>query len=268
MSSDDTPIGSLLELAHANDPVVVFDSEHQVALVPDGWKIQDLSPFLPPPPRIQQRFLALDAASFIEYAKAYAESPAIFADEDAGAWSAILDHHPTALDRGACDHTVRFEPPWAPEFFAWLAHSGQPKSHTDFVRFLEDRGRDIASHPAGAVFDAIRSLDVKSDAAFSSEITLTTGAVKFALEENIRGTSRGSFAEIPSEWTVVLPPYLGLKPRGFTCRLRYRVKDRSLSIWYEIVEKDSLVRTARRDMSDYLREGLPNIPLYAGRLAA
>lgn len=254
----------LLALVQANSPLLKLGDEHGVIVVPHGWEARDAKAYLPPPARIRQTYEAQTTQSFCDYVDRYAETPAIFADEAQGRWVAVLDYHEGPGKRGHSEHVARFAPSPSIAFGAWYKAHGQQLSHTDFVRFLEDRARDIVSHPAAEIFEALRSLNVRNDAQFSSEVSLTNGAVRFAVEETIRGQSRMGQAEMPQAWTVAVEPYEGLPHQRFDCRLRYRVKDQALTLWYEIVDRDNVVLEARRAVSSKIHEELEDIPMYSG----
>jgi len=221
-------------------------------IAPDGWglKYPEIPAF---PSRIAQQVALHSAQSFGTYVKEFAEeSTAIFLDEDKRTFTAILDYHGGGNGKGDdeaprwCEHVATFLARTTPEWDTWFGRNQKAFGQVEFAEFLEDNLIDVAE-PAGAdLLEITRTLEAKKDVAYSSAIRLHNGSVRINYDEVIKGTAntQAGIIEIPEQFTLQIQVIRGGSQFRFPVRFKYRLKDRALVLWYEIVRPHKILEQA------------------------
>lgn len=225
---------------------VRFDDEHQVVVTPIGFQVHNLASMLPPPKRVQQRVTLLTPADLCAYVKAWGrtETTVVFADEPQAAFEAVLDYHTEANERGTCEHTAHYTCPKSNQWELWMVASGKAMTQAVFAKFIEENLPDIKTPPAADLLQVALQLDVHKSAKFSSELRLDNGERQFEYIEEIRGTQRKGSLQIPEVFRIAIPVFHDGKLYEIDARLRYRMNDGNLSLWYELVRAIDTYRLA------------------------
>lgn len=250
---------------------IEFDLEHRVVALPDGWRVHDLKPSLPPPRRIQQRVELLALGAFTDYVGKFKGSEtAIFADEEKARFEAVIDYHaagmpPEINPRGHCDHVALYNCPLSDEWKIWLAHTGKPFNQVDFGRLIEDNLPDVVEPPAARLLEVVLKLSVLKSANFLSETRLDNGETKLRYEETIRDQSKQGDLAIPQEFTLAIPVFVDGDFYRLKARLRYRIDDQKLRLWYDLVRPEETRRDATKAVSADVVKALPDVPFFAGK---
>ena len=232
-------------------------------MVPEGYEIQ--YPEAPDnPARIVQTVALEDAQGFSSYVKEFArDSTAIFLDDDDRKFTAILDYHKGGHgDAEAempewCDHVATFMARTTPEWETWSGHNQKAFGQVEFAEFIEDNLLDVVE-PAGAdLLEITRTLEAKKDVAYSSAIKLQNGSVRINYDEQIKGTAntQAGVIEIPQQFTLQIQILRGGSAFRFPARFKYRLKDRSLYLWYEIIRPHKLMESAMEEAVKSIEEG-------------
>jgi uncharacterized protein YfdQ (DUF2303 family) len=232
-------------------------------ITPEGWKLQ--YPEIPAfPSRIAQQVTMHNAGSFSAYVKEFAEeSTAIFFDEDKRTFTAILDYHlggnghEDAEAPRWCDHVATFVARTSPEWDAWIGRNMKAFGQVEFAEFLEDNLIDVIE-PAGAdLLEITRTLEAKKDVAYSSAIRLQNGSVRINYDEVIKGTAntQAGVIEIPEQFTLQMEVIRGGSQYRFPARFKYRLKERALILWYEIVRPHKILEQALNETLAAIQDG-------------
>lgn len=218
------------------------------AIVPDGFRIQaveDLvSEFRATPARIIASRRLSSAESFIRYVNLYggAETIVLY-DASKSTVTAIVDYHGKA-DPGWCEHTAVFTPRLTPEWKLWLASNRQRMSQVEFVEFIENNAPDIKTPPAAEMKQMVRELKSQRKVDFNSAVNLKNGNVSFQYTETDSAKMGKGNVEVPEEFTLRLVAHESGDPVEVEARLRYRITDGKLVMWYDlfrphIIEQDA-----------------------------
>jgi uncharacterized protein YfdQ (DUF2303 family) len=252
--------------------VLTLGDEHQAVVLPEGWQVQDISKMLPPSARIKQRVELLTLESFVAYVlKFRVAGTAIFADETAATFDAALDYHSresapaTPPTRGACEHIGRYACPQSEQWKLWKGSDGKKVPQAEFARFIEDNLVDIMTPPSGDMLQVVLSLQVHKAADFKSEIRLDNGQTQLQYEETIRGSTRGGDLVIPDTFGLGIPVFIDGPSYPVQCRLRYRLDEGKLAMWYELVRPNDVYRAAVKEVSDSIRKQLADTPFWIGK---
>jgi uncharacterized protein YfdQ (DUF2303 family) len=120
-----------------------------------------------------------------------------------------------------------------------------------FAQFLEDQDPSTIVEPdAGRLVEIARTLEAKTDVSWQSHIRADNGAHRFAFLETINGsaaTAKDGKVEIPAEITLALQPFEGSKPYGVKARLRFRLAQGKVKLWFELVRMQDVLKEAFND---------------------
>lgn len=230
--------GSLGEAKAVNGGAVPY------AVIPEGAAVEDLERLLPAPVRARAEVTAKSEATFSAYVNRFkGENTSIFADQQAFSLVGVIDYHgPTAA--AWCDHRVSYSAPRSLEWQTWRTSSGKRMAQPDFAQFIEDNVVDIRS-PAGAdVLEVARSLQAKKAVEFVSAIRLADGSQQFTYNETVDGSAAKGTLKIPEEFKLGIPVFFGGESYEVTARLRYRIAEGKLQMWYELYRPEHIEQDA------------------------
>lgn len=259
-------VREILDAARAGARIERLGDEHAIAILPEGYTARDISQHLPPPERPRAKVQILSLQSFIDYVKAFGgDHSAIFADEQQGSYSAILDYHTAAGDRGTCDHRVDYTCPESIEWKTWLAASGRLMTQVEFAQHIEANLPDIVAPSPADMLQVALTLQVKKNVDFSSEMRLTDGQHQFRYDETIQGSTRAGDISIPEAFEIEIPVLFGSPRVRIPARLRYRLTDSRLAIGYELIRPQHVRLEAVSRVTEELQRALPAVSLFAAK---
>lgn len=237
-------------------PMVVVPNDCQVVNLA-GYKFSE---YAATPHRKKATVSVLDAASFLEYYTLFSdENSRVFADETKSQVLAILDYH-GAGEGGPRwgQHRLRLDLRKSPEWLTWTGHNGQAKKFTqvELAEFIEDNTPDIREPNAATMLELARTLEARTESDFQSAIRTSNGNVQFTYNEQTKGTFGSGKVEIPEQFVIGIPVYVGGARVALTARLRYRINGGKLAIWYDLLRVDQVERDAFMGTLATIKEGL------------
>lgn len=228
------------------------ERSYPVVLVPEGFKVESLRPFIERdvPDRRRANVSLFDAASFGAYVNAFkSKETRIFADVKTSTIVAIFDYHQEGESGAArwaqnrASLTLRKTPEWE----RWVGMHGQRVAQLAFAEFIEDQLPDIADPDGTTILQVSRSLHATKTTNFVSDVRLDNGQTQLTFHETIAGSAQvnAQKVDIPSEFTLGIAPYEGADKYQVRARLRYRVGDGArLTIGVDLVRHDVVLRDA------------------------
>lgn len=246
---------------------IILDAEHRVLMLPEGWQVHDVSRYLPPPERIQQKVELLTLEAFTGYVASFKTANTIvFADETTAHYEAVLDYHSaTDAKRGASDHIARYTCPQSDPWKLWNGSNGKPLDQVGFARFIEDNLPDVASPPAADFLQLVLQLQIHKTASFVSDTRLDNGQTRLRYEETVRNESKQGDLQFPDAFVIGVPVFVDGKRYPVKARLRYRLDDSKLRMWYELERSAEVFRNAVKEVSETVRKTLTDVPFWAGK---
>lgn len=221
-------------------------------VIPENHKLVKLDDHRAHPLKIKQHTHHTTAESFVEYYNVFGgEFSVIFIDHEDSKFYAILDYHGDAP--GDNDHTATFRLKKTVEWGNWLGNNKKQMTQEDFGRFIEDNLEEIIT-PAGAeMLEIALSIQAKTDTKFSSAQRLDNGQIQLAYHEEINGTAgaKGQL-KIPQTFTIGLKLFEGGAPYQIEARLRYRIKDGALILWYELIRPHKTIEANIDDTTAFI----------------
>jgi len=224
------------------------------AVVPVGARIESLEQFNLQPIRARAGVTAHSDATLSAYLNRF-KTPAsvVFADQQKFVIVGIIDYH--MRDTGAAgavasdgaawrEHRVSYSAPKSLEWQTWRGRDGKSMSQAEFAQFIEENVVDIRS-PAGAdMLEVSRSLQAKKSVEFSSALRLADGDQQFSYAETISGSTSQGRISVPAEFTLGIPVFFGGQPYAVTARLRYRINEGKLALWYQLYRPEHVEQDA------------------------
>lgn len=257
---------AVLEIAKlAKNPTVDTSQPIPFAVVPNDYKVLDLSAqkynnFAPNPIRKKQRVRVDDAGSFCAYYRAFSDvNSIVFADEPKDEIYSILDYHEVleGLPRWG-EHRLSLPMTHSEEWNRWMRRNGEAHKFTqmDFAEFLEDNAPDITLPNSATMLEVARDLSAKTEVDFSCAMRVANGSVAFKFSEQVKGTFGSGEAQVPENFTISIPVYLGGRRVAISARLRYRINSGKLTFWYNLLRPDAVERDEFRAVQVEIGEAL------------
>lgn len=214
--------------------------------LPPGYKLELHEALLPEPRRIRQFIVAHEVGGFISYVNRFKSAKAAIycAGRSSPKLAAVLDDDQPG-EPSHRTHTCAFPCPLTLEWSTWIAADKKPMAQVEFAEFLERNLREIAEPNGADMLTAVLSFQDTGRAEFRSAVRLNDGRVQFQFIEK----EDAGEIKFPSTLKVALPVFEGNPDRyAISARLRYRIKEGQLTIWYEMDRPDLVLRAAYEDL--------------------
>lgn len=243
--------------ALALKPVDGADGRQHV-LIPDGYKLQDITDPNRLHPRPRGKVLLDDRASLVNYIKRHMTGDStIFADYDAGTITARFGQS------GAREHTAELRLLPSEEFTRWNEMQGKMHAQAEFALFLEENASDIWQPEPAIMLELARDLEGVSGQSFKSRTRLTDGSHGFKFETENKIVSE---VQAPEEFCLSIPVYHGEEPEILTAKFRWRPSAQALMmgfVWHRV----EYMRRARFTQIAAAAAEETGLPWVAGRPA-
>lgn len=233
------------------------DGRHYT-VVPEGWGCEQL-PILDTPQRCHATVKLRDAASFIAYFNDHAVARSrVYGCLDPASFTAVFDDFDVAASKQHEDEDKNVEVwqqadwrgfraelkvPASREWLIWTNANRKHMGQLAFAEFLQDNLPDVAEPTGAALLEMALNFEASSAGAFVATQRLQDGShnLTWKADNNASGT-----VKLPEFITLSIPVFENEEPSLLPARLRYRVKDGSLAIWFELVRPHKVLETAFR----------------------
>lgn len=196
-----------------------------------------------------------DAESFIAYYALHGNGAPVYATLQPAQFVGVLNDH-TKNEAGYRDHRSVFKVAHSPEWESWTKHNGSGaafNSNESFALFLEENALDIVKPDAAQMLQIALNFRVNADVRFSTSQRLQDGNVELAFANVVNasaGSAAGGKIKITETFTIEIPVFAGLNAKRYKveARFRYRLRDGSLSLWYELIHSRKAMEQAFKDI--------------------
>ncbi len=211
------------------------------ALVPAGWKVQNLEPFQvrPVSKRATPEFRhAESAAAYIaDHMDGHSR---LYADVDRAVAVCVLDEDEAVADPERPRwrrHRATFAPPKHPDWIAWRNGDGKLLTQSAFAVFLEDQEPNLIDPNGADLLELCQDLQLLASVGVRNTQRLDSGARVFQFAEEHQGRPRGGKdgLELPERFTLALPVFRHGEKITIEARLRYRLDDGKLLLGYGLI---------------------------------
>jgi uncharacterized protein YfdQ (DUF2303 family) len=206
------------------------------------------------PIRKRGKFAFVTAESFARYLNEHkTEDTRVFADIDCctASFKGVLNFHGKEPSFGDHECTLALSP--TREWTDLLAHDQAEFTQVEFAAFLEERTTLFATPSGADLLELIQTLEAKADVRINQAVKLQSGAIKVRFDEDvtIRGGGTGQQAgemELPSTLTLNVQPFEGAALMSVAARLRYKIGDRKIILFYKLINPHLIVRQVANDV--------------------
>ena len=220
------------------------------------------------PERKTGTFHVQDAASFVDYIAKHADAGTeIWADLTRRQLVGVINAHAWHDGKaGHADHRVVLELNASRAWKTWTQLDKKWMTQLEFAEHLEDNAVDIVTPDAATMLEIAETFQTSTSSDFKSAQRLHSGLIAFRWEETAaaRAGETGEL-EIPTRFTLCLPPFDGSEELGVEARFRYRVRQGQLTLSYALLNTDRILRDAFIEIVDAVRVGTE--PLHDGNIA-
>ena len=220
----------------------------------ENREVKSLEAFLERPVRIRENAKLTSVGSFIDYVNLHKNaSSIILAEESTNSFKVIIDYHdghPNNLS-----HKGQLTLAHTTGMSAWIENHKRKMNQEEFGLFIEENSVDIVDPAAATMLQVATSLRAIKSTDFESKVRLDNGAFHFAYKEEIKGTYQDGSAEVPASFYLGVVPYRGMADAyKIEAKLRYRVSQRGLELWYAVPELDRLLERAFEEVKANIAE--------------
>lgn len=205
------------------------------------------------PVRKRGSFSFTTAESFARYINEHkTEDTRVFADIncDGANFKGVLNFHGKEPSFG--DHYCMLTLSPTQEWTELVNNDGNEMSQTEFASFLEENAMLFATPSGADLLELIQTLEAKADVRINQAVKLQSGAIKVRYDEDV--TLRGGTGqqagemELPSMLNLNVVPFEGSALMSVTARLRYKVTERKIILFYKLVNPHLVVRQVANDV--------------------
>lgn len=216
-------------------PVHVLDDGRSFAMIPKGFKFENVTDPQRLPEFILQSVTIDDADSLINYANRFRDPRSVLiADLDAMKISARLDWHSdnTGDAKPVPDHATHtaslvLRP--SEEFKRWDTMQGDMHDQMVFAEFLDENANDIIDPEPATMIEIARELEATQGVNFKSSTRLQTGERSIVYETETH--TRGDMI-VPTEFTLQIPLFVGEPPVDIKASFRFRPSPNGLKLGF------------------------------------
>lgn len=255
-------------LAAGRDSVLemIYENGTPYIVAPDNFKVHEFPHLRDNPIRIEETTVHTTAQSFIDYYNQYAnDASAIFIDEINSKFLAILDYHDKPVMAGWKKHKSFFYLSETPEWKTWNDNNKKAMSQEEFGRFIENALPEILDPTGADMLEIALSIQAKTEVKFSKATRLDNGQTQLAYNEVIDGKAGiNGQLKIPEKFTIGLKLFRGGQPYKLDARLRYRIKEGNLQLWYELIRAHDVIDANINDITDLVIASISVGKIYRG----
>lgn len=217
-------------------------------IVNDNQSIADLEKLLPEPTRKRGNTVLNDEASFCGIVTTHLdENTIVYGSKNPPSFNAVFNDN-SADSPGWRDHTATYPCPLSVEWKKWTGANGKQMKQADFATFIEDNALDCRLPDSATMIEISRTLEAKKKVNFASGIRLSNGENELTFEETITGTASKGKVQIPELFTIGIPVLEGGEVYEVAARLRYRIGDGTLTMWFDLVRPHKIMEHAANEL--------------------
>ena len=253
-----------------------------VVFIPKGYAAEypDFEKHLAAPLRKIATVRLDDVESFVWYLKEHGEPKRtrtyLQADYAAGkvSFTALLnDHQGGYTEQNWRDHKALFTPAKSVEWNAWMGSNRTPMSQTELAVFLEDNMANICTIDglpnATDMMGMVINFETTNEKKFKSAARLQGGGVNFEYIDQEDDATRNKM-KVFERFAIAIPVFVQpiaasdeIVAYRIDCRLKYRIRDGKLVLWFELVREDKVLEAAAKDIVAQIKND-SGFPLIAG----
>jgi uncharacterized protein YfdQ (DUF2303 family) len=231
-------------------------------IVPEGYKAQIVDEVFNNPARVTGVVKLRDATSFVNYFNRQKRPESlIYASLDPAKILGVIDDHLAYEYAGDGDpskganwrgYRVEFPVPASREWKIWTGSDRKGLNQLQFAELIEDNLPDIVTPDGSTMLSVALNFEASKEGNFVSAARLQDGSTNFVWKEDVNAT--GNKVAMPSQITLEIPVFENGQPSAVEARVKYRIKNGNLTIWYELVRPHKVLEAAFRSIWSQIEE--------------
>lgn len=252
----------IIDVIQATD---LITNQIPVVFTPNGYTAKpmpELEKYLPQPLRKVAVVSLDDAESFIWYVKEHGSLAScrvyLTADYPNGKvdFLALINDN-TATDAHWRDNRAKFTPAKSVEWDRWTKADRKVMDQLQFASWIEDNMGDIAPVEgmpnASQMLEMALTFEAVADKKFKSATRLQSGGISMEYVDTEDSATRARMSMF-ERFSLGLPVTQGGDPYRLDARLKYRIRDGVLGLWFELVRPDKVLEAAARDLVQQIKD--------------
>ena len=180
----------------------------------------------------------------------------IWAHPTSGRFVAIFnDHSPT--EPAWRDHRAELQLTVPLEWQHWAKLDNKLVDQVTFANHIEEGLTEIAVPDGAELLEIAQSIHGTVNATFRSGHRLSDGRTQFQYEENVSASAGAGKLTIPTQFELMISPFLGEDAKQVTALLRWRPNGGKVTLGYKLVHPEVVVRKSIEGIVEDLRERFP-----------
>jgi uncharacterized protein YfdQ (DUF2303 family) len=229
-------------------------------VVPEGYKVEHIFERDESPARATGTVKLRDANSFVTYFNRQKRAESlIYASLDPAKILGVIDDHRAygtefTNEDGANwrSYRVEFAVPASREWKTWTGRDRQPMTQLELAELIEDNLPDIINPDGSTMLSVALNFEASKEGNFVSATRLQDGSTNFVWKEDVNAT--GNKIAMPSQISLSIPVFENGEPYSVDARIKYRVQNGTLKIWYELVRPHKVLEAAFRAIWSQIEE--------------
>jgi uncharacterized protein YfdQ (DUF2303 family) len=230
-------------------------------VVPDGARLHlvdvtaELAKHQPAPERATGTHTASTVQSFIDITRRHerGDDLTVWVHPTSGAITAVLNDHGRGQNPQWGDHRVRLDLLKTEEWKRWAALDGKLIEQEPFAEHIQDGLTEIAEPAAADLLEIVQTMQGATSASWKAGVRIVDGSVQmqYVEEADARAGTDGQLS-IPTEFTLVVAPFVGEPPATILARLRWRLRNGKLHIGYKLDNPERVLRETLEKIAERL----------------
>lgn len=243
------------------------DESDVAAVLPPGYKVQNLDAWLAAPRRAQGDHRVHDEPSFhamLQHLQPADGVVVVYGNRASCTLAAVLNEHAGGRP-GWRDHRLVCQLTRDPSWEAWVGRDGAMMPQRDFAQHVDDFLDDFVKPEGARMLEIATTLRAKREITFASGISMHNGDVQFTYNEGTQsGAGKSGRVAIPESFEIGIPVHEGGPRYRITARLRYTIEDAQLRIGWRLRRPDLVDRAAWAAICDGVSKAAPRCVVVQG----
>ncbi|VEA68512.1 Uncharacterized conserved protein [Serratia rubidaea] len=267
ITTNNESVKNIAELAIANS---LIKTDVPYAVVPHGYSLESLKDFMVDEQQVKQHVVVISPSSFIGYVSRFKdERSVIFADTENTRFRAFIDYHLNSKTPFKSTHYVTYDCPLSDEWKAFSKYDAEKMDQVTFAEFIEQYIKCIAptsdsnSTPGTELLEMVLAFQETRTSEFKAVTRLNDGTYQMAFSNEKTGNGN---TKLPEKISLAISPFHNGTPYQIDARIRYRLREGRLFLWYELIDPKKIIEHAYNEIMVDLQNQLPDVPVFEGRI--
>lgn len=257
-------LNDLLALAKSTTRIDTVPGADDLAIVPEGFEVEDLRPHLGLPPRSIDTFERLaDAESFSKYVNKYKETNSLLVlfgyHDDKPQLLARLDYHEPQKPR-VNEHRASVALQRDPDFEKWIGNDRKQFSQEGIAGHFRDLSHTVIEPDSATLDEAISKFEAVGTTKIVQKVSRLDGNFEMTVKDEQDVISQ---VKIPNRFEIGVPVFVGMKPIQLIAELRYKVREGTVFFTYVIEESSRILPRALDKIKDEVEKATDLVVLRA-----